>query len=120
MNIIHKDIMNYKTYLKNNETIVIKLRIIKHILVDKWDIKAISNHYSMHRNTVTNIMKIYNSKVNLDIKEKIENNISLSSYDIKNNFNFLLPESTKPKFHPKQASLSEEKDIVNNFELLKI
>lgn len=120
MNIIHKDIMNYKTYLKNDQAIIIKLRIIKHRIVDKWEIKEVSNHYSMHRNTVTNIMNIYNSKVSLDIKEKIENNISLSSYDIKNNCNFLLPDSTKPKSHPNQASISEEKDIVNNFELLKV
>jgi len=120
MNIIHKDVMNYKTYLKNDETIIIKLRIIKHRIIDRWDIKEISNHYSMHRNTVTNIMKIYNSKASLKIKEKIEQNISLSSYDIKNNCVFLLQESTKPKSHPKQASLSEEKDIVNNFELLQI
>jgi len=27
--------MNYKTYLKNNEEVTIKLRIIKHKLVDK-------------------------------------------------------------------------------------
>lgn len=120
MNIIHKDIMNYKTYLKNDEAIIIKLRIIKHIIIDKWEFKEVSTHYSMHRNTVTNIMNIYNSKVSLELKEKIENNISLSSHDIKNKCNFLLPESTKPKSHPKQASVSEEKDIVKNFELLKV
>jgi len=74
------------------------------------EIKEFSNHYSMHRNTVTNIMNIYNSKVSLKIKEKIENNISLSANDIKNNCNFLLPESTKPKSHPNQASVSEEKN----------
>ena len=35
MNIITKDPMNYKTYLKNNEEITIKLRIIKHRIIDK-------------------------------------------------------------------------------------
>ncbi|MCP4485642.1 MAG: hypothetical protein GY823_13970 [Flavobacteriaceae bacterium] len=111
--------MNYKTYLKNNEAIIIKLRIIKHIIIDKWQIKEVSNHYSMHRNTVRNIMKIYNSKVSLEIKEKIINNISLSSEDLKNKCNFLLPNSTKPKSHPKQATIQEEKDIIQNFELLQ-
>jgi hypothetical protein len=120
MNIIYKDVMNYKTYLKNDEAIIIKLRIIKHIIIDKWEIKEVSSHYSMHRNTVTNIMKIYNSNVSLNIKEKIENNISLSFSNLKNNCNFLLPESTKPKSHPKIASISEENDIVTNFELLKV
>jgi CRISPR/Cas system Type II protein with McrA/HNH and RuvC-like nuclease domain len=112
--------MNYKTYLKNDEEISIKLRIIKHRIIDKWEIKEISNYYSMHRNTVTNIMNTYNSNVSLYIKEKIDNNISLSSHDLKNNCNFLLSKSTRPKSHSKQASLSEEKDIVKNFELLKV
>ena len=35
MNIITKDPMNYKSYLKEKQEIIIKLRIIKHRIVDK-------------------------------------------------------------------------------------
>ena len=57
MSNILKDPMNYKTYLKNNEEVTIKLRIIKHRIVDKEAIKSIAFRYSMHRNSVRNIIK---------------------------------------------------------------
>ena len=60
MYIITKDIMNYKSYLKNHNDIIIKLRIIKHRIVDKLKVNEISEKYTMWRNTVTNIMRLYN------------------------------------------------------------
>ncbi len=120
MSIITKDPMNYKTYLKNNEVITIRLRIIKHRIIDKLAIKDISNRYTIHRNSVTNIMNIYKSKAPLELKQKIESNESLSSNDISKLCFFLFPQSRKPKTHPKQASISEEKQIVENFEKLNL
>ena len=120
MSIITKDPMNYKTYLKNNEILTIKLRIIKHRIVDKLAIKTISYCYSMHRNSVGNIMNLYKNKAPLELKEKIKSNESLSSDDISRLCFFLFPNSRKPKSHPKQASVSEEKQIVDNFEKLKL
>ena len=78
MNIITKDPMNYKTYLKNNETILIKLRIIKHRVVDKLQVNEIAKHYSMHRNSVSNIMALYDSKASLILKEKIIKNLNIT------------------------------------------
>jgi hypothetical protein len=75
---ITKDIMNYKSYLKNHEEASIKLRIIKHKITDKLQIKDIAFKYSIHRNSVRNILKLYNSKASLELKNMIENNISLS------------------------------------------
>ena len=82
MSIITKDIMNYKTYLKNKETINIRLRIIKHSIVDKMKNKDIAFIYSMHRNSVSNILSLYHKKAPEELKHKINNNISLTSNDI--------------------------------------
>jgi hypothetical protein len=116
MNNILKDPMNYKTYLKNNEIISIKLRVIKHRLVDKLQVKDIVRKYTMWRNTVTNIVKLYNNKAPKKLKEKINNNISLSSSELEKLWSFLLPLSRKPHSHPKQANLFEENQIINWYE----
>jgi len=120
MNNITKDPMNYKTYLKNNEVITIRLRIIKHRVVDKVPIKDISYRYTMHRNSVRNIMNIYNSKAPLKLKQKIKNNESLSSFDISNLCSFLFPQSRKPKTNSKQANKIEEKQIIDWYEKTKV
>lgn len=117
---IIKDIMNYKSYLKNHEEITIKLRIIKHRIVDKIQVKDIAYKYSMWRNTITNIINLYNSFASLELKEKIENNISLSLKDINKLCLFLLPKSRKPKSNSKQASLSEENQIIDWYEKTKV
>jgi len=117
---ITKDPIMYKTYLKNHEEISIKLRIIKHRIVDKIAVNEIAFKYSMHRNSVGNIMNIYNLKVPLELKKVIESNISLTSKDISKFENFLKSSSRKPKSHSKQASISEEKQIIDWYEKTKV
>jgi hypothetical protein len=117
---ITKDIMNYKSYLKNHEEISIKLRIIKHRIVDKIGIKDIVFKYWMWRNTVTNIMRLYKYFASIELKNKIENNISMSEKEILTLWSFLLPKSRKPKSHPKQANNLEEKQIINWYEKTKV
>ena len=112
--------MNYKTYLKNNDVILIKLRIIKHRVVDKLQVNEIAQHYSMHRNSVRNVMTLYDSKAPLTLKEKIIKNLNISSSDISQLCQFLLPVSRKPKSHPKQANTEEEKRVQDYFETLKV
>jgi hypothetical protein len=113
MNIITKDPMNYKTYLKKSEIITIKIRIIKHIIIDKMLIKDVAFLYSMHRNSVTNIMNIYYSSSPPKLKYLIENNFNLSSNDINKLCDFLLPKSRKPLSNSKQANTFEEQKILN-------
>jgi hypothetical protein len=117
---ITKDIMNYKSYLKNHEEISIKLRIIKHRIVDKIQVKDIVFKYWMWRNTVTNIMRLYKYFASIELKNKIENNISMSEKEILTLWSFLLPKSRKPKSHPKQANNLEEKQIINWYEKTKV
>lgn len=117
---ITKDIMNYKSYLKNKQEISIKLRIIKHRIVDKLKINEIKYKYSMHRNTVRNIMNLYNSKASNELKNKIENNISMSEKEILSLWAFLLSKSTRPKSNSKQANNLEEKQIIDWYEKTKV
>ena len=117
---IHKDPMNYKTYLKNNEEMTIKLRIIKHRIADKESIKSISYRYSMHRNSVRNIINLYEKQASLELKNIINSNISLNSHNIENLCFFLKPKSRKPLSHSKQANDIEEKQIIDWYEKTKV
>ena len=120
MNNILKDPMNYKTYLKNNEIVTIKLRIIKHRIADNEAINSISFRYSMHRNSVRNIINIYHSEAPLKFKHMINNNINLSSDDILKFCDFLKPKSRKPHSHPNQANKIEEEQIISWYEKTKV
>jgi len=117
---ILKDPMNYKTYLKNNEEVTIKIRIIKHRIVDKESIKSISYRYSMHRNSVRNVINLYESKASIELKNMINSKISLTSHNIEKLCFFLKPKSRKPLSHPKQANLFEENQIINWYEKTKV
>jgi hypothetical protein len=120
MTTITKDIMKYKSYLHNNQEAIIKLRIIKHRIVDKIAIKDIAFSYSMHRNTVRNIMNTYYEYASNTLKILIKNNNHISKAKIEKLCTFLLPQSRKPLSHPKQANTSEEKMIVSHFNVLKL
>ena len=120
MHTITKDIMKYKSYLQENQEIIIKLRIIKHRIVDKLAVKDICFKYSMHRNTVRNIMNTYSKYAWDNLKSLIQNNNYISEEKIKKFCTFLLPQSRKPHSHPKQANESEESMIISHFELLKL
>ncbi|HED37830.1 MAG TPA: hypothetical protein ENI76_06255 [Ignavibacteria bacterium] len=74
--------MTYKTYLKNNDEITIKLRIIKQRVVDKEAINSISSRYSMHRNSVRNVITLYKTQASIQFKEKIQNNVSFSKTEL--------------------------------------
>jgi hypothetical protein len=117
---ILKDPMNYKTYLKNNEEMTIKLRIIKHRIADKESIKSISHRYSMHRNSVRNIINLYKNQASLELKNIINSNISLTSHNIENLCFFLKSKSRKPLSHSKQANDIEEKQIIDWYEKTKV
>lgn len=120
MNTITKDPMNYKTYCKKNESITIRLRIIKHRFVDEMPIWKIALRYDMHRNSVTNIMNLFYQFSSEELKIKLRKNTSLSSEDITRLCSFLLPNSRQPKSHSKQANPQEEAKILTSYETLKV
>ena len=86
----------------------------------KSRINDIARHFSMHRNSVRNIMKLYSSSACPLFKEKIEDNISFSAQELETLWSFLLPKSRKPHSHPKQASILQEKKIQVWYEKAKM
>ena len=107
MHIIHKDPMTYKTYLKNDEIINIKLRIIKHKLIDNESIKTIAYRYSMHRNSVRNIMNTYINTAPIEFKNKI----TISILFLMSTFLSF----AQNKFHNKDIYLNEYLHSLNSY-----
>ena len=94
--------------------------ITKHRIVDKLKVKDISFKYSMHRNTVRNIMTLYSNSASNSLRDKIQNEKHIDSDELNKICSFLLSKSRKPLSQPKQATIEEEKEIINNYNLLKI
>ncbi len=119
MYIISKDPMSYKSYYKKGDIVLVHIRIIGHRIRDGMDIIDIADRFSMHRNTVTTIMKIYEALAPPEFREKIISGSHLSEEEILK-YTFLLPGSRRPKSHPKQASYEEEMKILSDFESVKV
>lgn len=111
--------MSYKSYYKKWDIIQIRTRIITHRIRDKMDITDIAHRFSMHRNTVTAVMRIYESLAPPEFREKI---LSWSHFCEEELLacTFLLPGSRRPASHRKQATSTEEEMIVENFEAMKV
>jgi hypothetical protein len=82
MPIISTEAMTYKEYLKKGEIISVKIRIIKSRVYHKHSIQDIADHFSMHRNSIGNIMRIYHIHASDIFKRKIESNASFSSREL--------------------------------------
>ncbi len=120
MSIIKKGIMSYKNFLKKWEEISVRLRIIKYRVYEKWSIQALSTYFSMHRNSVRNIMLLYESEASEDFKYKIIHNISFSSEELSQLWTFLVSQSRRPHSHSRQASFSQEQKIRSWYEKTKV
>jgi len=70
--------MSYKSYYKNGDIVLIRLRIISHRIYDRMDIEDIAHRFSMHRNTVTAVMNIYEALAPPEAREKIESGTHFS------------------------------------------
>ncbi len=70
MNILPLEIMPYKEQIKNQELLT-KLRIIRFVLVNNYLQAEVAAKFSMHRNTVTNIINNFKSKINEDIQSEL-------------------------------------------------
>jgi hypothetical protein len=79
----------------------------------------IAHKFSMHRNTVGNIMAIYESHAPPKFREKIILGAHFSLEEIEA-CTFLVPRSRRPKSHSKQASSKEEATIITDFGKIKV
>lgn len=115
MHTITKDPMSYKSYCKNDDVVTIRLRIIAHRIRDGMSIQNVAYKYSMHRNSVRNIMNEYESRAPQELREKLHEGDHLSSDDIERLGSFLIPQSRRPKTHPMMTNEQEESLVKNEF-----
>ncbi len=114
--------MKYKSFLKNctknNDNIGIislKLEIIRWVEYSQIPIKEICKKYSMGRNTVGNLLKMYREKSCNYLQEKMRSFASLSAEELEKYWYFLLPKSRKPKSNKRQATKKEEEAVLEFF-----
>lgn len=125
MHTIIKTPMSYKSYCKKGDTILARIQVIQHRIYYKKPIIDITESHTLHRNSVRNIMSLYQSLAPPEFKMKIENGEQFSQ-DEMNPLHpmclctFLIPLSRKPKSHPKQASREEESKILIDFQKAKV
>lgn len=102
----------YKMEYKE-EPIVARLRIVKEYILFSKKKKDIATRYSMSRNTVWNIIKLFKEKAPNNYLELLRGNKNFNN--LKETFSFLAPKSRKPNSHSKQASKKAEKSIISLF-----
>jgi hypothetical protein len=111
--------MSYKTYYSKWEIILARIRVIQYRIHDGMSIWDIASKFSMHLNTVRNIMNMYKAHAPPEFREKIISGAHFSLEEIEK-CTFLLPTSRRPKSHSKQASKEEEAKIITDFEKIKV
>jgi len=89
--------MTYKELVKSQWEVITRYRIIREILLYKQERKALAKKYSMHRNSVGNILKLFNEKISKEDKAILLSWIQLSYEDIELKFTGLSALSCRPK-----------------------
>ncbi len=136
MHSIFKEPMSYKSYCKdsspvgsgvnslsptkNLSVLTTKVRIISLRYKDAIDIKTIVSRFTMHRNTVSNIMSDFDVGASPEIKAWIKDGRSFSSEEILTHFSFLFPQSRKPKTNKRVISSEQESQVISYFQSVKV
>lgn len=103
--------MTYKEISKANWEIMAKTQIFSEYI--KWaKICSLSHRYSMHRNTVRNIIQTWEKHISFRNKETLRNK-SVDSSWIWKTMQFFEYGSRKPLSHPKIATQEEEQRIID-------
>lgn len=115
MKIVSQEIMKYKANKKNNQSLT-KLRIIRQVLVDRQTRQVVSLNFSCHRNTIGNLLSLFNKNISAEAKKKLLGNQNLNIDQIDKLMSPLLDKSSKPHTHSLQALKEIEDEIVRIFE----
>ena len=115
VSIIAKEAMSYKQQIKENELIT-KIRIIRSVKKDHIPVVQVAQAFSCHRNTITNIIGIFEKTVaQKDQQRLLASQTSLSQEELNALYATLLNKSTKPHSHKKAAAINQEQQIVALF-----
>ena len=112
--------MAYKQQIKENELIT-KVRIIRSVKKDRIPIVQVANAFSCHRNTITNIIGIFEKTVGEKEQQYLlEARASLSREELVAGYTALLNKSRKPRSHKKAATESQAQEIIKLFKDKKL
>lgn len=107
--------MAYKQQIKENELIT-KIRIIRSVRKDRIPIIQVANAFSCHRNTITNILSIFENTVTEKDRQRLLNShASLSLEELATGYSALLNKSRKPHSHKKAATENQTQGIIKLF-----
>ena len=125
MHTIIKTPMSYKSYCKKWDIILARIGIIQQRIYHKKQINEITESHALHRNSVRNIISLYQSLAPPEFRIKIENGWRFSQEEIDPSHpmsiaTFLLPKSRSPKSHPNKISGEQENMILSSFQQVKI
>ena len=110
--IIAKEPMTYKQQIKGHELIT-KVRIIRSVKKDRIPIAQVAKAFSCHRNTVGNILDLFEAISDKDQAQLLES--SFTHEALFASFGALLNKSRKPLSHKKQAAIGQEEAIKKLF-----
>ena len=115
VSIIAKEVMSYKQQIKENELIT-KIRIIRSVQKDRIPITQVAKAFSCHRNTITNIIGMFEKAVcDKDQQRLLAAHASLSREELKTVYAPMINKSRRPHSHKKSATQSQEQQIVALF-----
>jgi hypothetical protein len=112
VSIIPKEIMAYKQQLKTNELIT-KVRIIRSIKKDSAPIAQAAEAFSCHRNTIRNILNLFEALSAEDKLRLLE--ASFTQEELSTLYGSLLNKSRKPVSHKRSATRDQEESIKKLF-----
>lgn len=113
--IIAKEAMAYKQQIKENELIT-KIRIIRSVKKDRIPLVQVASAFSAHRNTIRNIITLFETTVSDKEQQQLLNATGSVTYEeLKMLYGSLLNKSRKPHSHKHAATKEEEQAIVDLF-----
>ncbi len=107
--------MQYKEQIKESELIT-KIRIIRYVLKEHMPICQVAQSFSCHRNTIHNIIRLFEDLISEEDKMLLLKPGSQCSQDeLLLRYQNLLNQKRVPKTHKKSATTAQEKKIVALF-----
>ncbi len=100
--------MTYKQQMKTNELIT-KVRIIRFVKKDRVPIVQTANAFSCHRNTIRNILDLFEAFSAKDKLRLLESSFTQEELFVL--YGSLLNKSRKPNSHKRSATHDQEEDI---------
>ena len=113
--ILTQEFMSYKEQCKQNELIA-KLKVIRDVKLHKYPKTSIARKFSMHRNTVKNIIDSFDKNFSLEKQYSVlQNSTSLKLEKINEKLSLIKNKSRKPNSNKRCANKTQEELIKSYF-----